>query len=469
MKRAALIFFLVMSPFCAFAETLGTTVWLGKVGASDKAKWTEDGFAVVELTCADQNIRCVLQGISELDHSIPAYLITYARHTDMVRALYANGVTKSHLSGIILLRAGGGVEKSIEAHANAPDLWVMTELSDPKESVVSARELAFSLRDAGISASFLFMKDGSLQYAPLGQNVRDFIMHFMAHSPFGEDFADLLELEFMWQTPLFDSQEFLERADLLSSSPMDPTLKAFIELHYRFEKHRLKEWRLERYMSFDLLSYRDEQAPGARYITLRNRRGQVYYLDLEVYGAYEPVIVIGVDDETNMFRMNWFYQTRKMYSWKPDVQNTSVRPLGPLLFFRKEAEMPVDLGIPLLLRSALTLEGITFSQTDPLAPIAAYPVAVQNVITKDNKCIYCHRIENLGARYHHFDARTALPQGGFALPLIEYSDEVMDAFLYDQVNTANKIGMTPNPLEKSVADTFLTWWKSLSRDAVSPP
>ncbi len=469
MKRIVLIFLLVLSPLSTSAESLGTTIWLGKVGVDDKAKWEGDGFSVVELTCADGDTPCVIQAIAALDHSDPAYLITYARHTAAVRALYASGMTKDQLSGIILLRAENGTVPAVETPANAPDLWVLAELSDPKESIVSARKLAFDLRDVGVSASFLFVNDGTLQYAPLGQMVRDFMLHFMGHSPFAEGFGDLLELEFAWQSPQFDSQDFLERDEFLSTYPMHPTLNAFVKTHYRFEAHRMQEWRMEKYLSFDLMAYRDEQAPGARYVTLRNRRGQVYYLDLETYGAYEPVIVVGIDDETNMFRMNWFYRTKKMYSWKPDVQNISVRPLGPLLFFRKEEEMPADLSIPLLLRSALTLEGIAFSQTDPLAPLAAYPVSVQNVITKENKCIFCHRIGALGARYHHLDARTALPQGGFALPLIEYSDEVMNAFLYDQVNTANKIGMTPNPLEKSVADTFYDWWKNLSKETGSSP
>jgi len=469
MRYAVIVFVWLLIPVGALAQTVGTTVWLGKVGPDDKAKWARDGFAVVELACADGDTACVTQALGALDHGAPVYLITYARHTDIVRALYAGGITKEKLSGIILLRTDTGIAPPSEVAANAPDLWVLVDRTDPKETVLHAREWAFGLRDKGVAAYFLFLDKGALHYAPLGPMTRDFILHFMGHSPFAKGFGELLDLEFKWQAPPFNSKGFLSHPDLLTKYPMNPTLNAFVQTHYRFEPHRMKEWRMKSYLAFDLLAYRDEQNPGARYVTLRNRRGQVYYLDLQTYGSYEPVIVVGIDDETNLFRMNWFYRTKKMYSWKPGVQNVSVRPLGPLLFFRKEQEMPPELSIPLLLRSALSLEGITFSQTDPLAPLAAWPASVQKVMTSANKCIYCHRIGNLGARYHHLDARTALPQGGFALALVDYSDDVMKAFLYDQVKTANKIGMTPNPLEKSVADTFYDWWKSLPRDTATSP
>src|SRR5690606_18578379 len=112
---------------------------------------------------------------------------------------------------------------------------------------------------------------------------------------------------------------------------------------------------------------------------------------LEAYAQYEPVIVVGIDGDPNMYRFAWFYQTKAMYSWKEGVPDISVRLLGPFLFFRKE--IPADLEPPLLLRSALTKDGLSFSEEDPIAAIAAYPDQVRRIITVENKCIFCHTID----------------------------------------------------------------------------
>ena len=167
---------------------------------------------------------------------------------------------------------------------------------------------------------------------------------------------------------------------------------------------------------------------------------------------------MGVDDEPNMYRFVWFYKTKKMYTWKDDVQEISARTLGPMLHFRKP--VPDDLGIPLLLRSALFLDGITFSHENPLAGMAAYSDTIQRVLTSENKCVYCHPIGTNTARAYHLDALTAQPQGGFGLPLGEYPDHVMKTFLYDQEKTAKTIGMFVNSLKEEDVDEFYEWVRS---------
>ena len=224
---------------------------------------------------------------------------------------------------------------------------------------------------------------------------------------------------------------------------------------FRSQLHQLKQWKFDNYLAFDLLKFRDRTLPGARYVTLANRRGQQYFMDLEQYETFEPVIIVGVDDEPNMYRFVWFYKTKKMYTWKDDVQEISARTLGPMLHFRKP--VPNELNIPLLLRSALSLEGITFSHVDPLAEIASYSDTIQQIITKENKCIYCHPIGTQTARAYHLNALTAEPQGGFGLPFGEYPDHVMSAFLFDQANVAKKIGMFANPIPEETVMEFYEW------------
>ena len=188
-------------------------------------------------------------------------------------------------------------------------------------------------------------------------------------------------------------------------------------------------------------------------------------LDLEVYGAYEPEIVVGVDDEPNMFRLNWFFRTKLMYSWRSERPNMSARPLGPFLSFRKP--VPDDLFPPADPILALHLGGIEFSNENPFAAISAYSDTVQRVITKDNQCIYCHQIEGMGGRAYHLDAMTAQPQGGYALPLGDYSEEVMRQFVFDQGATAAKFGFTPNAVDAAVADEFFAWTRTLTPTGIA--
>jgi len=56
---------------------------------------------------------------------------------------------------------------------------------------------------------------------------------------------------------------------------------------------------------------------------------------------------------------------------------------------------------------------------------------------------------------------TAQPQGGYALPLADYSEEVLRSFVFDQETTAAKIGVTPNPVDEAVAEQFFAWTRTL--------
>ncbi len=443
-------------PACA----AGTVLWLGGITAEDRTKWQGANFSVVELACGESDTGCIEQAIRKQADK-PVYLFGRSPHTAAVLGLYQNEITTADLEGIVLLRSQAGEPPKFAPYDEAPELVIFVEQSDPRPSIVSTRKLAASLRDKGVDATFLFANDGMLRGMSLHQITFDILMHLTGNSPFTEQFAQLIDLERQWQTPLFNNDDFYTKPEYIKTQDPPPIFKELINAHYQFELHRAKQLEMSTFQTFDLLAYRDEIAPGAQYVTFRNRRGQIYYLDLEVYADYGPVVVTGIDDVTNLFRLAWFYRTKAMYSWKPDVQNISVRPLGPVLFFEKEADIPGDLVIPLLVRSALTLEGIEFWSENPLASIAAYPPEVQKTITTANKCVYCHQIEKLNARHHHLDAKTGEPQGGFGLPLVDYPDEVIQSFLYDQEKTAKKIGMTPNPLGEDVVQIFDDWLAAL--------
>lgn len=470
MKRTPIIaFVLVIMTLGAQANShgptsLGSIVWLGGIADQDKAIWQGKGFSIIEPLCADADPSgCLSQTFTGLDYANPVYLVARAEHTALVQDLYKFGIGAPMPQGVILMRTDGANLNPVFTRADAPNLLVLTEQSDSANVIAGSRRLASAFRNQGVDAAFFIVEDGMLQNAGMHPMAMDVILHFMGHSPETAQLKMLLDAYAAWQLPPWNNQDFLQRADLLATYPMNPSLYRMFEFHFKFGPHRhlIKQWRFETYLAFDLLTYVKEKDPNARYVTLRNRFGQVYYLDLEWYGAFDPVIVVGIDDEINMNRFVYFYRTRAMYSWYWGTPNVSAQPMGAFLFFRKD--LPDDLLIPTHLISALALDGIELSDTDPLAPIANYPADVRMVITKNNKCLFCHRIGNLGGRAHHIDAITGLTQGGIALPLVNYPDAVIKAFIFDQENAANRIGMTPNYLNPRLVSPFYDWVRQLSQ------
>ena len=156
-----------------------------------------------------------------------------------------------------------------------------------------------------------------------------------------------------------------------------------------------------------------------------------------------------------MYRLHWFYKTLLQYSWEDAVQDLSIRALGPALHFRRS--LPSDLTIPLLLRSAIPLDGIEFTRSDPFAEIRGLAPAVQKVITRENRCFYCHAIGTRSPRAHHMRASDGAPQGGYGLPLTAYREDVMKAFIHNQTHVAEMIGMSPNRIADEHIATFEAW------------
>ncbi|MEC9367832.1 MAG: hypothetical protein VX871_03990, partial [Pseudomonadota bacterium] len=195
------------------------------------------------------------------------------------------------------------------------------------------------------------------------------------------------------------------------------------------------------------LAYRDGNGKtrNARYMVTRNLSGNFFSFDLDVYAKYEPVVVVGIDYESNLFRVQPFlYFTRRQYSWKKyEPTGMSVRPLGAFLYFRKPP--PKELTPKFGLIASLKLESITFTPKNPLASLEGLSPSLKSTLTSgDGGCIYCHKLGGVGGRMHHLAAIGASPQPGYALPLRSYSRDVMHNFLYDQERVARMFGVTPN-------------------------
>jgi hypothetical protein len=173
-----------------------------------------------------------------------------------------------------------------------------------------------------------------------------------------------------------------------------------------------------------------------------NVDGERLVLPREQIEKYRPVIVIGIDDEKNLFRFSSFYRMRQEYSWKSGPQPPLLAlPLGAFIYF---LDPPPRELVAQSWHFGLTEESFRRLKNDPLEAIRHLPKTVEEALTFRNGCVYCHSFRGVGSRSHHVDAITGKPHGGFALPLESYPSEVWRAFMFDQANVAKKMGATPN-------------------------
>ena len=121
------------------------------------------------------------------------------------------------------------------------------------------------------------------------------------------------------------------------------------------------------------------------------------------------MIVIGVDDEKNLFRFSTFYRMFHEYSWKSGAQPPPLTmTLGAFISFLEPP--PRGLGAQSW-HFGLRENSFRRVQGDPLKAIRDVPSDVEEALTFRNGCVYCHSFRGTGARSHHVHALTGKPQG----------------------------------------------------------
>ncbi len=416
-------------------------------GEGNRRLFQAGGFkvAVLDDCLGGDEIACLGKRLPALAEDAGAghvLLMTSAAHTPTVTALYGHGRSPAVLSGVILFRAQPGAMAKPQAPDGLPAL-IFAKIEDDKADLLASRRFADRLRRQGVPVWFYTLSDRTP-----ASRVIQIIKHFIgARGARGVD-RDFLVAHALWQSePPFDHAGFRRHDAFIRQYEVDDVFRKTMRDFFFLDEGQLKKWALKRYAAFDFLAYRDADpaARGARYLVLRNRLGQLCVIDLRVYADYEPVIVIGIDDVANLFRLHYFYRTKAGYSWKPDEQpRLSVRPLGAFLHFRKP--VPEVLAVRLSIRSKLSFGGMSFAADNPLATLDALTPSLKKVMTLRNDCIYCHQLDGIGGKARHLVAVSGEPQPGFALPLRSYSKEVLNRFFFDQASVAAKIGAIPNPV-----------------------
>lgn len=337
---------------------------------------------------------------------------------------------------------------------NAPPFLILTASSDFPGFLVEAKKFADALRRVGHQNVDQFVipdRDHSSIVQLIGRynEVRSLLLEFLKVQPLPPELAVMIEGKRRWLNPPFSTLPFWEHKDLIRSYPID---KRFVERLlpiYDIMKHELLEWPLEHYRAIDLFSYLDSlpkrEVGQGNYLIITNMRNEKQFWNRQQIEPYKPVIVIGIDDEKNLFRLSVFYRMLREYSWKPGPRPPAMTlPVGAFIHFLKEP--PAELQ-PRSWHHALTEKSFRLVENDPLAVLSDVPKDVHDVLTHRNGCIYCHSFRGIGSRSHHILASNGAPHGGFALPLEEYPPQVWKAFLFNQREVAEKMGATPNVVE----------------------
>lgn len=196
------------------------------------------------------------------------------------------------------------------------------------------------------------------------------------------------------------------------------------------------------------LASRPEAEVGTgEHLVITNMRGERLYLTRAELLERKPVLVIGLDDERNLYRLASAYQLKRAYSWRPETPPAMIRPVGPFLFFPEGA--PPDLND--LAAFGLTPRSFRFVKDDPLAVVLGLSPELRDTLAGRDGCLHCHSFRGAGARASHVRASDGKPDGGIALPLDQYTPDVLRRFLFEQEAVAASFGVDALPLPAPAA------------------
>ena len=339
---------------------------------------------------------------------------------------------------------------------DAPPFLILSAFADFPGFALDARKFADALRSAGAKEIHQHMFKGTDHFSLVNLDdennaVRRTTLGFMGVKALPPQLAVLVEAKRRWAEPPYSTRPFWKYEKLVRSYPIDERFLKMLAFIYRDRQGELQEWPLKQFHALDffalLNALPEAQAGGGDYIALTNVRGERQVWHRKQIEVYKPVIVIGVDDEKNLFRFSTFYRMFHEYSWKPGAPPPALAMgLGAWIYFLEPP--PKELSAQSW-HFGLTEKSFRRFKDDPLNAIRDLPKDVEEALTFRNGCVYCHSFRQAGARSHHVNARTGKPQGGFALALEDYPPEVWRNFLFNQREVAKKMGAMPNIVEES--------------------
>jgi acetyl esterase/lipase len=334
---------------------------------------------------------------------------------------------------------------------------------------------AQALREAGAPAAEAFGIPGRDHRTQL--DLRDdknpMRGHLLALLGLGPEYTSLRETFAMrrfWREPSFSSEGFWKDAKHVVAHDATPLFLRDLNLLFTGSggPPRLRPKRFHALELFAWLERHAKQVGRGRYLVLTNARGEQGVFELEALRPYRPLIVIGADDERELFRLVDFYHTERRTSWQqPEAERWILaRPVGAFLHFAEPAPDAIDpraIG-----RFALTPESFAVVDADPLAPLRELAPAEQRLLTQEFHCVSCHAFRGAGGRASHLRARDGERVGGYGLPLEEYPPPVWRRYCFEQADVAAEIGASPVPLGEHAQALFELVERERARAPAAP-
>jgi acetyl esterase/lipase len=356
--------------------------------------------------------------------------------------------------------------------ADAPRFLIFSAAGDINGFPIDAHRFAQALRAAGhrtVDQWMIADRDhfSIRDLAGADNQVRAIMFAFLKVRRLPPALAELTEAKRNWARVGASTEPFWQYKDLIRAYPIDGRFVARLLPIYGPLRYELLQWPLENYYAIDLFAFLDA-APSTQggqgdYLVTTNLRGEKQFWKRQQIEAYKPVIVVGIDDEKNLFRFVTFYRMQQQYSWRPGPQPpVMARPLGGFIHFLKEP--PPELQ-PQQWHYALTTDGFRRVDHDPLDALTDLPRPVYEALTFRNGCVYCHSFRGVGTRSHHILSSSGAPHGGFALTLESYPPEVWKAFMFSQEAVADKMGTTPNVVDESARETLYGMVRDIHKTA----
>ena len=336
-------------------------------------------------------------------------------------------------------------------HAQAPPFLVLAGSEDIPGLPGQAIALADALRSSGAPAAETFLSSGRdhltiLDLADEPNPARRQVLGFVGLGAQADEMRALFAGRATWRDPPFSTEPFFALGAKVETR--EPDERFLRELNRPFQGQRGAGLRVRptRVHAIDLFALLEALGPervgSGPWLVIENARRERSVWRLDEIRPWRPVVVVGLDDERNLFRLTDVYHTRRMYSWaEPERRRIMARPLGGFLYFLEEppaGRHPRDFG-----RYALLPGSFRRVAEDPLAPVRDLPAPLLAFVTVEKGCLSCHRLRGAGSNAAHIRLADAGLGGGVALDLERYPAEAWRRYCFEQQAVADEVGATP--------------------------
>ena len=365
------------------------------------------------------------------------------------------GLDSPGVAGVLALGgrfAGPPVPDAGSSAAPPPAFLVLVGDRDAPAAAREGRRFARAAERSGVSTTFLVIegRDGEsiADLTGTGELARG-LTAFVRGDPAPADLDPRwIALGAAPAGAALTTESFAQGPSSVMQHAMSVPLRVVLQLALGSAAYELRAYDLATYRSVDLLEFLATQPPSevghGDHLVVTNLRGERTYYARAELERLRPRIVIGIDDESNLFRLLASYRPKRSYSWLEDKTPPEwmMRPVGGVLLF--PGERPAPFPESLAVTTALTPASFRWERSDPLGPVRGLTGAVQDVLLGPSGCAYCHQVRGTGGASRHVvfghpDRRG----GGAALALEDYAPPVLHQFLFDQERAAATMGVRP--------------------------